>query len=38
MQTVIKFSQNGIPQPVSVVPPPEIAVPTIWSVDFPENH
>jgi len=26
-QAVVKFSRNGVPQPVSGVPPPEIAVP-----------
>ena len=33
--TVVKFSRNGVPQPVSGVPPPEIAVPPPKVVALP---
>jgi len=34
-RSVVKFSRNGVPQPVSGVPPPEIAVPPPKVVDPP---
>jgi len=35
---VVKFSRNGVPQPVFGVPPPEIAVPTPKVVASPPGQ